>query len=224
MADLLSRLNTEPEKNQLQIIAELSQTDDTGIDVLIAYLSSRQGNPPNVVDGKAYQTLLKSGLPKAKDFLSSTFQTGLVPLQTERSIDYSPLQTLLAQQEYEAADRVTLEKLCELAGQTAVQRKWLYFTEIEKFPITDLRTINSLWLIFSEGKFGFSVQRELWLSVGKNWDQLWPRIGWRTGNNWTRYPQGFTWDLSAPRGHLPLSNQLRGIRVFDALLRHPAWT
>jgi GUN4-like len=67
------------------------------------------------------------------------------------------------------------------------------------------------------------VQRELWLSVGKNWEKLWTQIDWKNGNNWTRYPQGFTWDLSAPKGHLPLSNQLRGVRVMAALLSHPAW-
>jgi hypothetical protein len=106
----------------------------------------------------------------------------------------------------------------------AVQRKWLYFSEVENFPIADLQTINTLWFIHSQGKFGFSVQRELWLSLSKNWEKLWPKIGWKTGNNWTRYPHEFTWDLSAPRGHLPLSNQLRGVRVIASLLSHPAWT
>ncbi len=150
--------------------------------------------------------------------------TSIVPLNSERNIDYRPLQQLLAQQDFQAADRMTLQLLCELAGEAAVQRKWLYFTEIENFSTEDLQTINNLWLTYSEGKFGFSVQREIWLSLGKNWDKLWPKIGWKTGNNWTRYPHEFTWDLSAPRGHLPLSNQLRGVRTIASLLSHPAWS
>jgi hypothetical protein len=32
----------------------------------------------------------------------------------------------------------------------------------------------------------------------------------------------FTWSLDAPEGHMPLINQLRGVRLMDALLRHPA--
>ncbi|PLZ36777.1 hypothetical protein CBP27_11530, partial [Fischerella thermalis WC542] len=56
-----------------------------------------------------------------------------------------------------------------------------------------------------------------------NWDNLWVKIGWKKGKNWTRYPQEFTWDLSAPRGHLPLSNQLRGVRVIASIFAHPAW-
>ncbi|MBV9387633.1 MAG: GUN4 domain-containing protein, partial [Chroococcidiopsidaceae cyanobacterium CP_BM_ER_R8_30] len=62
-----------------------------------------------------------------------------------------------------------------------------------------------------------------WLA-SKSWEKFWPKIGWKTGNNWTRYPDGFTWNLTAPRGHLPLSNQLRGVRVIASLLSHPAWS
>ncbi len=145
-------------------------------------------------------------------------------LPSDAGIDYSPLQQLLSEQNFQAADQMTLQKLCELAGSSAVQRKWLYFTEVEQFPVTDLQTINQLWLTYSEGKFGFSVQRDIWLSVGKNWDKFWAKIGWKTGNTWTRYPQEFTWDLTAPQGHLPLSNQLRGVRVIASLLTHPAWS
>ena len=145
-------------------------------------------------------------------------------LPSDAGIDYTLLQQLLAEQNFQAADQLTLQKLCELAGTAAIERKWLYFTEVQQFPATDLQTINDLWLTHSEGKFGFSVQREIWLGVGKNWDKFWSKIGWKTGNQWTRYPHEFTWDLSAPKGHLPLSNQLRGVRVIASLLAHPAWT
>ena len=30
------------------------------------------------------------------------------------------------------------------------------------------------------------------------------------------------WSLEAPEGHMPLVNQLRGVRLMDALLNHPA--
>jgi hypothetical protein len=147
-----------------------------------------------------------------------------MPLLSDAGIDYAPLQQLLAEQNFQAADHLTLQKLCELAGTSAIARKWVYFTEVQQFPATDLQTINDLWLTYSEGKFGFSVQREIWLGVGKNWDKFWFKIGWKAGNKWTRYPHEFTWDLSAPQGHLPLSNQLRGVRVIASLLAHPAWS
>jgi hypothetical protein len=223
MADLVNRLKSESVRNQFQLVEEIAQSGETGLDVLMSFLRERQSYPAKLIDGKVYQVLVKADSSKTRDFLQTYFPQGIVPLRSERGIDYQPLQTLLAQQNFQAADRATLEKLCELAGATAVQRKWIYFTEVEQFPGTDLQTINTLWLMHSEGHFGFSVQREIWLGVGKNWDKLWPQIGWKNGNNWTRYPQEFTWDLSAPKGHLPLSNQLRGVRVIAALLTHPVW-
>lgn len=230
-AELQARLQAESEKGQIQAIQDVTNTGEISLDVLMALLLERQSaftststKTINIVNGSIYQTLFAAKTPKTEEFLQTHFPTGTVKLHSERGIDYRSLQRLLAEQNFEAADRMTLQKLCELAGPTAVQRKWLYFTEVEGFPAADLQTIDALWLIHSQGKFGFSVQRELWLSSGKNWDKFWTKIGWKTGNNWTRYPQEFTWDLVAPIGHLPLSNQLRGVRVIASLLTHPAWT
>jgi hypothetical protein len=209
---------------QLQIIPQLADLGNEGLDVLMEFLLKRRDTPANWVDGKAYQVLYNSDAPKVKEFLLSYFPEGIVPLKSESGINYNPLQQVLATQDFQAADRLTIQKMCEVAGPTAIQRKWLYFTDIDNFPAIDLQTINTLWLVHSEGKFGFSVQREIWLGVSKNWDNFWPKIGWKNGNNWTRYPHEFTWDLSAPRGHLPLSNQLRGVRVIASLLAHPTWT
>lgn len=237
---LASTLRTSSEKAQLQAVQDLAATGEAGYKALIDFLLELRPTllgrvagvgehiPANLttslVAGKTYQVLFESEFGPAIEFLELEFPDGIVPLRTDHGVDYTPLQKLLAQQYFQAADQMTLQKLCELAGAQAVQRKWLYFTEVEQFPITDLRTVNTLWLAHSEGRFGFSVQRELWLGVGKNWDKLWEKINWKTGNNWTRYPEEFTWDLTAPRGHLPLSNQLRGVRAFASLLAHPAWS
>ena len=223
IAELTRQLQSSSEKKQLQVIPELASTGAAGLEVLMEFLKE-QSNPANLTAGVAYQALYDADTPSTREFLQNHFPIGVVPLRSQGGIDYTTLQQLLVKQDFLAADRLTLEKLCELAGSTAVQRKWLYFSEVDNFPIADLQTINTLWLIHSQGKFGFSVQRELWLSLSKNWEKLWPKIGWKTGNNWTRYPNGFTWDLTAPKGHLPLSNQLRGVRVIASLLSHPAWT
>ena len=209
---------------QQQIIPQLADLGNEGLDVLQEFLLKRRDNPATWIDGKAYQVLYNSDAPQVKDFLQNHFPEGIVTLKSSCGINYYPLQQLLAKQDFQAGDRLTIEKMCELAGPMAVKRKWLYFTEVESFPIDDLQTINQLWVVHSEGKFGFSIQRDIWLSLGKNWDNLWPKIGWKSGNNWTRYPNGFTWDLTAPKGHLPLSNQLRGVRVIASLFAHPAWS
>ena len=221
--NLSSQLTSESEKNQLKLIPQLVETGETGYKSLMMWMSSCEGTL-NLAVGKAYQALYQANTPETKEFLQANFPQGVVPLTSGKNIDYSNLQRLLAQQDFQQADVVTIQKLCELAGKSAMERKWLYFTEVDSFPIADLQTIDWLWRVHSEGKFGFSVQRKIWLSVGKDFNKLWPKIQWKDGNNWTRYPNKFTWNLSAPKGHLPLSNQLRGVRVIEAIFNHPAWT
>jgi hypothetical protein len=221
--ELKDKFTTSTAKNQLQILPQIVAAGIPGIVVLMEWLHQQRAEQPTIVTGTVYQALYRSEFPAAREYLDRELPTGILPLQSSVGVDYTSLQKLLARQEFQAADKLTTEKLCELAGADAVQRKWIYFTEVEQLPHLDLHTIDTLWKLHSEGKFGFSIQREMWLGMGKNWDKLWVKIGWKDGNNWTRYPGSFTWDLTAPRGHLPLSNQLRGVRVISSLLSHPAW-
>ncbi|WP_324282280.1 GUN4 N-terminal ARM-like repeat domain-containing protein [Cyanobacterium aponinum UTEX 3221] len=210
------------DKNKIALIDEIVEKGEENYRFLRDFLLS---NPEEVspLKGKIYQVLKHSNYPENETFLNQHFPQGIVQLSSEKNIDYSELQELLIAKKYQEADSLTRVKLCELAGETAIRRKWVYFTEVEKFPETDLLTIDTLWQTYSEGKFGYQIQRQLWLSLGKDYTQLWTKLKWKSGNKWTKYPQEFIWDLSAPIGHLPLSNQLRGVRVMDALLSHPAW-
>lgn len=221
--ELKDKFTNSNAKNQLQILPQIVAAGVPGIEILIAWLHQQRGETPTIVTGAVYQELSASQMPAAREYLDLEFPTGIVPLRSTMGVDYTTLQKLLSRQEFQAADKLTTEKLCELAGADAIQRKWIYFTEVEQLPHIDLHTIDTLWRLHSAGKFGFSIQREMWLGMGKNWDKLWVKIGWKSGNNWTRYPGAFTWDLTAPRGHLPLSNQLRGVRAISSLLSHPAW-
>ncbi|NJL00202.1 MAG: hypothetical protein HC910_06385 [Spirulinaceae cyanobacterium SM2_1_0] len=221
---LRAQLQQAPLKSQLTAIAQLADCGDRGWPLLQDFLLTQGDTEPTPASGRAYQILAQSGIPDLRALLRNQFPNGLVPLVSERGIDYQPVQQALVAGDYETGDRLTLEKLCELAGPTAQQRNWLYFSEVEKFPSADLLSLDQLWRVYSADRFGYSVQRQLWLAQGKDFVKLWAKIGWKAGNRWTRYPNEFTWDLSAPRGHLPLSNQLRGARVLTSLLSHPAWT
>ena len=226
--DDISRLATQfqssSEKDRLKLIPKLIDTGDRGWEILMEFMKSCSLESPNPVKGKIYQELKRAKTAATEEFIEKYLKDGIMPLKSAASIDYQPLEKLLIEGDFQAADSMTREKLCELAGRDAIARKWLYFTEVEKFPATDLKTIDRLWWIYSEGKFGFSVQRKIWLGLSQDFPQLWQKIGWKKDNNWTRYPQEFTWNLSAPIGHLPLSNQLRGVRVITSLLSHPVWS
>ncbi|MCL1494442.1 MAG: GUN4 domain-containing protein [Pseudanabaena sp. Salubria-1] len=222
---LKDKLFSGKEANQLPAITELATLGEEGLQVFDEFIQARKAANTDVtmIDGKIHQTLLQSVLPRAIEIAQTHYPNGVVTLKSEKEIDYQPIQVLLAKQDFEEADRVTSKKLCEAAGAAALARGWLYFTDAKSIPISDLQTINQLWLVYSEGKFGFSVQRKIWLSLGKGWEKFWLKIGWKKDGSFTRYPNEFIWSLDAPRGHLPLSNQLRGNKTMQAIFSHPAW-
>ena len=145
------------------------------------------------------------------------FSTG-----SESDLDYSTLQQALLEERFEEADRLTSAFLRQLAGEQAERRGYVYFSEVLSIRGLDLVTIDRLWIAYSQGRFGFTVQARLLATVNGRYDKLWPRIGWKKEGVWTRYPRAFDWSLKAPEGHMPLINQLRGVRLIDALLNHPS--
>ena len=141
---------------------------------------------------------------------------------SEININFDQLQLLLLEQNFEEADRLTSSYLRKLAGKVAENRGYVFYSEVKNMPEKDLVSIDRLWSIYSQGKFSFSVQAKLLKSVGKRYELLWPKIGWKKDGIWTRYPSSFCWSLKAPDGHMPLVNQLRGVRLMDSILRHPS--
>ncbi len=141
---------------------------------------------------------------------------------SDANINYDELQLKLLEQKFEDADRLTSSFLRKLAGKLAENRGYVFYSEVNSMPGTDLQTIDRLWNVYSNGKFGFSNQARILKSVGKKYELLWPKIGWKNKGYWTRYPNAFSWSLDAPDGHMPLINQLRGVRLMDSILRHPA--
>ena len=154
--------------------------------------------------------------------LQATYPEGwLVPpgVDAERCTE---LQWCLLRGELEEADRLTTAQLRALAGPAAEERGYVYFSEVPGMPVAELAHLDALWWFYSGGRYGFRVQRQQIERLRWRWEQLWPQIGWKNEGSWTRYPGAFTWSHEAPEGHMPLVNQLRGVRLMDAYLRHPA--
>ena len=93
--------------------------------------------------------------------------------------------------------------------------------ELFNFPCTDLRTIDQLWGKYSEGRFGFSVQKEIYLECdgkldGKVWEEFGDLVGWRLNGNWIDYDD-IKFNSSSPKGHLPEELMASWIGVVCAL-------
>jgi len=97
----------------------------------------------------------------------------------------------------------------------AIKRKegdWLRDEELEGFPCSVLIQLDRLWLQYSFGRFGFSVQKAIWNALGglgthpkADGDmerEFGDRVGWRQNEEWLAYHE-YSFDLGAPPGHLP---------------------
>ena len=76
---------------------------------------------------------------------------------SEIGADYTRLRDLLAAKRFGRADLTTLSIILWITNRQ--EGEILNKKDIEKIPKTDLCTINKLWVVGSNGKFGFSVQK-----------------------------------------------------------------
>lgn len=151
-------------------------------------------------------------------------------LESECNFDHKPLQAALEKGDLLEADRITRDALIRLAGEGAVTREFVYFTEVKKLPYKDIATIDALWRAYTFNKQGYSVQSKFLRSprCGNDLIKLYERIGWsKPGGTLLRWTPGdgneFIYNNDeAPAGHLPLTSTLRGTRQLTELLAHPA--
>ncbi len=122
-------------------------------------------------------------------------------------INYQQLKDLLAAGKWKQADRETLTLLLKAAGRE--KQGWLNIQSINQLPCIDLCTIDQLWLKYSNGRFGLSVQKSIWESVGAQTDidyEIWCNfcegVGWHVNDNWLFYSD-LTFSSDAPEGHFP---------------------
>jgi serine/threonine protein kinase len=130
-----------------------------------------------------------------------------VKLISAKGVDYRKLDRLLASGKWEEADRETARVMLKVAGEK--EDGWLNDEHIDNFPCEDLRTIDQLWVKYSNERFGFSVQKRIYQSLGgtrefdsKIWEAFLDRLGWRVNSNGLDY-RDLKFNTKAPEGHLP---------------------
>lgn len=148
-----------------------------------------------------------------------------VELKSGAGVDYTKLRDLLAEGKWREAEDETRAKLIEAAGEAAKERNWVYWSEAKAIAVEDMETLDALWAAASNGKFGYRAQRQMWIQNRKQWTRFFRAIDWVQGENdvYRKWPQEFKYEATAPKGHLPLTNALRGTRLFEAILEHPAF-
>lgn len=151
--------------------------------------------------------------------------------------DYRHLRDLLAEGKWREADKET-GRMMLLVGKIEMHRKiregeykgsaredCLAISNFIFLPCKDICAIDRLWLKYSNGRFGFSVQKRIVSEIGNDalsifisfigessykaheimhtFERL---IGWRTPSNEIKIYNDLTFSIQAPYGHLPTAN------------------
>ncbi|MBS3027817.1 MAG: GUN4 domain-containing protein [Dolichospermum sp. DET50] len=133
------------------------------------------------------------------------------PTNEPTPVIFQRLEALLKAEKWRDADLETWELMKKLTKRE--QEGWLRLEDVKNFPRQELRKMDQLWVKYSNGKFGFSVQKQIWLDLGgkldgePDWDtftKLGDRVGWRKNNDWLSSYDSYTFSTNALTGHLPI--------------------
>ncbi|MDE5089364.1 MAG: GUN4 domain-containing protein, partial [Trichodesmium sp. St16_bin2-tuft] len=157
--------------------------------------------------------LLEDGSEKAGDLAYNCWRE--YPRQVDPDLEAyildvrcSKLEDYLKNQQWQKADLETSRVMLQTMGKE--EDTYLTSNDIENFPCAYLRKIDQLWVKYSKGKFGFSVQKKIYQSFGgtkdydsKVWETFGDKVGWRKGGKWLEYKK-LTFSMEHYEGHLPV--------------------
>lgn len=151
-----------------------------------------------------------------------------LPLLVEPVVEnprYQALQDHLRQKKWRNADELTKDLIFQLGGGEYSDRDetyWIGNQWTQNIPNADLQLIDRLWTTYSEGRFGFSVQKHIFLECGgqtgdRNEREVWKRfnaqVGWKLEDDDSRQeiirllrfkvPQNQVFHRQAPAGYFP---------------------
>jgi hypothetical protein len=165
-------------------------------------------------DSPTSSPVISSSRP-VRDWENNTFDSSTSSPVNSKStpVMFQKLETLLQAGKWKDADLETWELMKKLTKRE--KEGQLRLEDYQNFPREELRIMDQLWVKHSNGKFGFSVQKQIWLGLGGDFDgkyldgntrstymKLCERIGWKKNGGWLSYSE-YIFSTDAPAGHLP---------------------
>lgn len=118
---------------------------------------------------------------------------------------YQRLRRLLAAEKWREANHETRRVMLKLANRS--QQGDFQVKDIDFLLCRDLYIIDKLWVTYSKGRFGFSLQKSIWQNVQEDWHEFGDCVEWGYYDEWDNFKwiskEEIIFSLNAPRGHLP---------------------
>ena len=172
----------------------------------------------NLLSIPDFQTLPTKMVTNSQENFSLSMTLNLeINLILSTGGDYTKLRDYLSNKKWQEADKETWALLCQSLSLTVGPQ--LEISAISQLPCEDLQIVDRLWLHYSQGRFGFSVQKQIYESVKGDYVRFCDRVNWPTYNSSTPLKQ-VRFSHKSPPGHLPSRSWVGGVqwlRHLDAM-------
>lgn len=129
-------------------------------------------------------------------------------------IELVKLEEALKNFDFKKADLITTNMFI-LNQNSDIQDASLNQKSILDFPFQIFHKMDSLWLEYTNHKHGFSLQRDIWLSINGNNQNVGVKtlnkfaeyVGWQSNGDWIRKYDEINFKLNFKMGHLPSMRQ-----------------
>ena len=189
---------------------------------------------------KALETYLREGQRLAdaqqeeEERLSNALRRGIRSAQKRQAKRNTELLRIKQRDCWKKAEEETYGRMIQVVGKE--EGPWFSSEDLREFDAEELLYIDRLWVEYSRGKFGFSVQKRIYQECGGKtigehdpvaWKKFGRGVGWFTWNRgWISFNE-LTFDLNAARpGHLPLyprKDWASELAQGGAIFSNPAW-
>ena len=141
-----------------------------------------------------------------------------VSLVSAKGVDYRKLHDLLKAKKWKEADEETDRVILKVVRREL--EGWLRYEDAQNFSCQDLGMIDKLWVKYSNGEFGISVQEQIYHNLGGTkeydlevWKKFGDKVGWRQKGEWLNYTE-LTSLEEHYSGHLPGAPFWGGVGVW----------
>lgn len=159
---------------------------------------------------KQLQHLVESRVSLLKPIIQLSKAEDFSP---QDSVAYTHLRDLLKEGDWRDADQETFNIMLKVTGKQLYgyhsDEFYLDDSDMNSIPLRVIRSIDSLWMKYSNERFGFSVQKDIWKLQGKNYRNFCLRVGW-CKRSWIKFGltdyllyENLNFDTDAVPGHLP---------------------
>jgi hypothetical protein len=148
-----------------QIATENSQSHDKGLsldEVEIAVRLTESGEVVLLGDGQGGGAMTLRFRRAARSAIAKNDIETVQVVKPNTGIDYTKLKGLLSGAKWQEANQETWNLMCQAAHKNI--GSVLSAEDIKQIPCEDLQIINSLWQQYSQGRYGFSTQNQVYIS------------------------------------------------------------